>query len=133
MDAAAMVVMEGTRLVRVKRCHANSIYPIEPRSTSFHKKHEADVTGILHGFDRLWLQGTLSSLYNPASMEAYLQLAHVLWKDFKFFTSGITARIRAASAEIARAAGRPFHYLASTNLRKEDEAKKIALQDGIDQ
>ena len=97
----------------------------------FIKKHQADVTGILHGFDRLRLQGTLRSLYHPASMEAYLQLAHVLWKDFKAFTTGITARIRAASAGIARAAGRPFHYLASTNLRKEDEAKKIALQDGI--
>jgi hypothetical protein len=98
----------------------------------FIKKHEADVTGILHGFDRLRLQGTLRSLYHPASMEAYLQSAHVLWKDFKSFTIGITARIRAASAGIARATGRPFHYLASTNLRKEDEAKKIALQDGID-
>ncbi len=99
---------------------------------AFIKKHQADVTGILQGFDRLRLQGTLRSLYHPASMEAYLQLAHVLWKDFKTFTTGITARIRAASEGIARAAGRPFRYLPSVNLRKEDEAKKIALADGID-
>src|SRR5437762_2353082 len=97
----------------------------------FIKKHQADVTGILHGFDRLRLQCTLRSLYHPASMEAYLQLAHVLWKDFKAFTTGITARIRAASAGIARAARRSFHYLASTNLRKAAEAKKISLQDGM--
>jgi hypothetical protein len=99
---------------------------------AFIEKHQADVIGILHGFDRLRLQGTLRSLYHPASMEAYLQLAHVLWKDFKAFATGITARIRAASATIARATGRPFHYLPSVNLRKEDEARKIALQDGID-
>jgi len=99
---------------------------------AFIQKHQADVTGILQGFDRLRLQGTLRSLYHPASMEAYLQLAHVLWKDFKTFTTGITARIRAASEGIARAAGRPFRYLPSVNLRKEEEAKKIALQDGID-
>jgi hypothetical protein len=99
---------------------------------AFIQKHQADVTGILKGFDRLRLQGTLRSLYHPASMEAYLQLAHVLWKDFKTFTTGITARIRAASEGIARAAGRPFRYLPSVNLRKEDEAKKIALADGID-
>jgi hypothetical protein len=94
---------------------------------AFIKKHQADVTGILQGFDRLRLQGTLRSLYHPASMEAYLQLGHVLWKDFKTFTTGITARVRAASEGIARAAGRPFRYLPSVNLRKEDEAKKIAL------
>ena len=92
---------------------------------AFIKKYQADVTGILQGFDRLRLQGTLRSLYHPASMEAYLQLAHVLWKDFKRFTTGITARIRAASEGIARAAGRPFRYLASVNLRKEEEAKKL--------
>ena len=99
---------------------------------AFIKKYQADVTGILQGFDRLRLQGTLRSLYHPASMEAYLQLAHVLWKDFKRFTTGITARIRAASEGIARAAGRPFRYLPSVNLRKEEEAKKVALEDGID-
>ena len=56
---------------------------------AFIKKHQADVTGILQGFDRLRLQGTLRSLYHPASMEAYLQLGHVLWKDFMTFTTGI--------------------------------------------
>ena len=55
----------------------------------------------------------------------------MLWKDFKTFTTGITARM-AASEGVARAAGRPFRYLPSVNLRKEDEAKKIALEDGID-
>ena len=105
---------------------------MEPRLQAFIKKHQADVTGILQGFDRAAsARHAAQSLLHPASMEAYLQLAHVLWKDFKTFTTGITARIRAASEGIAGVVGRPFRDPPSVNLRKEDEAKKIALADGI--
>ena len=49
----------------------------------FIQRHQADVIGVLRGFDRLRLQGTLRSLYYPNVMEYYLKRAGVLWKDFK--------------------------------------------------
>jgi hypothetical protein len=39
---------------------------------AFVQRHQADVIGVLHGWDRLRLQGTLRSLYYQPVMEEYL-------------------------------------------------------------
>jgi hypothetical protein len=38
--------------------------------------------GILHGFDRVRLRGTLRQLYCAKVMEAYLSVQHILLKQF---------------------------------------------------
>ena len=86
--------------------------------------HQADVIGILRGWDRLRLQGTLRSLYYPSVMEYYLKRAGVLWKDFKSFAVGLTDRIRQAGAALAEKHHRPMIYLPSSRTNKE----KIALE-----
>jgi hypothetical protein len=106
--------------------------PTDNAPHPFIQKHQADVIGILHGFDRLRLQGTLRCLYHRNSMEAYLQQARVLGKDFKTFATGLTGRIHESARQIAQAAGRPFCYLASSQVRKEEAAKEIARQDKIE-
>ncbi len=50
---------------------------------AFIQKHRADVTGLLHGFDRLRLAGTFRALYHPPVMEKYIQKTGFLMKDFK--------------------------------------------------
>jgi hypothetical protein len=50
---------------------------------AFVEQHRSEVIGVLHGWDRLRLQGTLRCLYYPVVMEQYLRKACVLWKDFK--------------------------------------------------
>ena len=55
---------------------------------AFVERHQANVMGVLHGWDRLRLQGTLRSLYYPPVMEHYLRRAGVMWKDFKRFCHG---------------------------------------------
>jgi hypothetical protein len=106
--------------------------PTDNAPHPFIQKYQADVIGILHGFDRLRFQGTLRCLYHRNSMEAYLQQAKVLYKDFKSFATGITSRIHESARQIAQAAGRPFRYLPSSQVRKEEEAKEIARQDKIE-
>jgi len=61
----------------------------------FVARHQDDVIGMLQGFDRLRLQGTLRALYFPEIMQEYLWQAKVLWKDFKSFATGLTQRMRA--------------------------------------
>ena len=60
----------------------------------FIQRHQPDVLGVLHGWDRLRLQGTLRSLYHPSVMVYYLQQAGVRWNDFKPFATGLTDRRR---------------------------------------
>src|SRR5512147_665449 len=88
----------------------------------FIQRHQADVIGVLHGWDRLRFQGTLRSLYYPAVMECYLQRAGVLWKDFKPFATGLTDRICQAAAALAQQQQRPQIYLPSSRTNKEQIA-----------
>src|SRR5580765_4412041 len=98
---------------------------------AFIQKHQADVIGVISGFDRLRLSGTLRALYHPPVMEEYLSKAGVLFKDFKAFVEKITGRIKAATQKIAQEAGRPLHYLSSSQVRKESFAAEIAKKDQI--
>lgn len=100
-------------------------------SNSFITRHQNSITGILHGFDRLRIRGTLRHLYNAPLMERYLGVAGVMWKDFKDYALGLTARVRNSALAQAEGRGRPFIYLPSTNTRKEELAKNIAQRDGI--
>jgi hypothetical protein len=98
---------------------------------AFVERHKSDVIGVLHGWDRLRLQGTLRSLYYQPVMEEYLRQAGVLWKDFKTFATTLTARVRQAAVDLAARHHRPMLYLNSSRTRKEDEARKIQQRDQI--
>jgi hypothetical protein len=97
----------------------------------FIAKHQKDVMGILHCFDRLRLQGSLRYLYCRDVFEEYLSKAQVLCKDFKQFATGLTAEVCQRAEHLAQSLGRPFIYLASSALSKEEEARKLILQDKV--
>jgi len=97
----------------------------------FIEKHQKNVMGILHSFDRLRLQGSLRYLYCQEVFEAYLSRAKVLFKDFKNFATGLTAEVCQTAQQLARSLGRPYRYLASSALSKEEEAQDILRRDKI--
>jgi len=97
----------------------------------FIQRHQADVIGMLHGWDRLRLQGTLRSLYHPSVMEHYLRRANVLWKDFKNFATDLTDRIRQGAAALAQDHHRPMIYLPSSRTEKEPIALEIKESHGV--
>jgi hypothetical protein len=97
----------------------------------FVTQHQADVIGILSGFDRLRLMGTLRPLYQPSLMQRYLIRAHVLLKDFAAFASGWTERVRAAAHQLAEQQHRPLTYLHASSARKELLARELAQRDGL--
>ena len=97
----------------------------------FVTQHGADVIGVLSGFDRLRLKGSLPPLYCPRTMDAYLQVKGMLFKDFKAFAVQLTQRIKAAALRVAEIAGRPFGYLPSCHTRKEVLARELIKQDHL--
>ena len=52
-------------------------------------------------------------------------------KDFSRFAGGITNQAKQAMNQIAEKTNRPLIYLNSSQISKEEEAKKIATKDGI--
>lgn len=105
--------------------------PIHRALNPFLEKHQKDVMGILHSFDRLRLQGSLRCLYCRDVFEEYLSKAKVLYKDFKQFATGVTAEVCQSAQQLAQSLKRPFTYLASSALSKEELAQKISGQDKI--
>jgi hypothetical protein len=98
---------------------------------SFVRKFGELTTGILAGFDRVRFRGTLRLLFAKEGMEAYLNACHVLIKDFKGFAEEITQRIRQRAWRQAERLGRPVRYLPSSRESKEELARQIAREDGV--
>lgn len=98
---------------------------------AFLTKFGKNVTGILSGFDRLLFQASIRVLFNPKSMESYLLVCKVLFKDFKAFAQGWTDRIKSLAFQAAEQAGRPVRYLQDPGVSKEDMARRLAREDNI--
>jgi len=97
----------------------------------FIQKYQSDVTGVLSGWDRLMIRGTLRALAVASGMMNYLSYVGVLLKDFGRFVEGASEKLRSACYETAHRLERPIQYLPSTQTRKEDVAVDIAQRDGI--
>src|SRR6266542_228535 len=88
--------------------------PANRAANLFIEKHQKDVMGILHSFDRLRLQGSLRYLYCAKVFEEYLSQAKVLYKVFKQFATGLTNAVCQGDERMAQALKRPFTYLSLT-------------------
>lgn len=98
----------------------------------FVAQHPADVTGVLSGWDRLRLRGTLRSLYQPRVLLHYLFVCQVLLKGFKAYSLDLTGRILQRAEHLAQQHRRPWLYLGSTRTSKEELARQIAREDRIE-
>jgi hypothetical protein len=92
----------------------------------FLSRYGKDAIGILHGFDRLRLRGTLRQLYCPRVMEACLSACHILIKDFGQLVERTTVAVKETARALAAKAGRPFIFVPSSQTSKEDLARKLA-------
>jgi hypothetical protein len=97
----------------------------------FIAKHQDEISGVLSGFDRLVLRGTLRSIAYAQGMNQYLWDNQILMKDFGSHVEQVSRRLKTASLNEAVAAGRPVVYLASSKVSKEDTARRIAAEDHI--
>ena len=100
--------------------------PANNGTCPFVTQHAADVIGVLSGFDRLRLRGTLRSLYQPSVLMRYLYLCEVLLKGFKTYALGLTERILGQAQQMANQASRPWVYLGSPRTSKEACARQLA-------
>jgi hypothetical protein len=98
---------------------------------AFLNKFGSEILGHLSGFDRVRFRGLLRVLFQPNSMEAYLCACKVLIKHFKPFAEKLTNRLKQLAYQTAAAAGRPVHYLNSSEISKEDLARKLARKERI--
>jgi len=94
----------------------------------FLQRHGSSIVGVICGFDRILLQGTLRSISYVEALERFLYAHRILYKDFAAFVQDCTARIERHARAIARRAGRPYQYIAKPSLSKEDLARQLAFK-----
>lgn len=94
-------------------------------NSPFVVKHASDVIGVLSGFDRLRLRGTLRALYQPTVLLRYLFVCQVLLKGFKNYALSITRCIIEHAQAFATRSRRPWRYLPSGNISKEELVRQI--------
>jgi len=99
----------------------------------FVAKHADKIEGVLNGFDRLVLRGSLRTVAYARGMMRLLWDRQVLLKDFKGFAASATEQLKRATQERLEELGRPLRYLPSSQTDKESAALEIAQRDGITQ
>jgi hypothetical protein len=99
----------------------------------FITKHQADVMGVLNGLDRIRFRGTQRWLATERGLMSFLWSIQVKLTEFKAYSMAVTRRLREHIEDLAEQTGRPSTYLYSSAESKEDLAKKIAKDDGIEQ
>jgi hypothetical protein len=97
----------------------------------FLTRHASRISGILSGFDRLLFRGQVLSISFVDGMDRFLSSQRILYKDFGAFAQHISDRVKRHAETIALQAGRPFEYLASPQVRKDERAVAIAEAQGI--
>jgi len=98
---------------------------------AFIQRHQQDVIGVLNGFDRMRFRGTLRSISYAEGVDRFLGAAGVRYKDFKDYVLGLSQSLIGHGEQVARQAGRPFEYQASSSQDKQARALEIAERDGI--
>jgi hypothetical protein len=97
----------------------------------FVRKHSDKIVGSLSSFDRIVFRGHLRPICWAEGLEKFMRLRGMLIKDFKSFVLQQSERIKQHAFRTAESAGRPYEYLRSGKVRKEDKARDIGERDGI--
>jgi hypothetical protein len=98
---------------------------------TFVTRFAALVSGVLCGFDRLFLRASLRNLTRPFGLQNYLWANRVPFKDFARHSEQVTDRLEATSLRQAQQLGREIPYLNTSEVRKDELARDIAARDRI--
>jgi hypothetical protein len=98
----------------------------------FTAQYAGQIAGVLNGFDRLVLRGTLRQIAYSFGLQGYLWANQVLLKDFGPHVQKVSEQVKTSALEGMKAADRPILYLPSSRDNKEEIARDIARQDGIE-
>ena len=98
----------------------------------FISRHASKITGVLQGFDRLLFRGHLTRLNFAGGVELFLRRQGALKKDFGQLAQQVTTMIRREAEALAHALARPFIYLSSSSIRKEEVARRILREQSVE-
>jgi hypothetical protein len=106
---------------------------------AFLERHQAQIQGVLHCFDRVILRGHLPMaapgyfstwLYSKKISLNVPRLCAAGWRAYKEVVPELSAQLKAHAQTIAEKAGRPYKHL-TTSQPMEQQARTMAQKEGI--
>jgi hypothetical protein len=97
----------------------------------FLQRHRQAILGVISGFDRMLFRGILRSITHLSGMERFLWSQHVLNKDFASFVEKASCQLKEHAQAVAAQAQRPYLYVASSTVSKEELVQSILERDHI--
>ena len=109
----------------------------------FIEKYQEEILGTLSGFDRLVFRATprrLNNLYQDhgrgvlvaKGMQEYLWQNKILFKNFGEHVKSVSERVKNAFLKPFQEQKRPFEFIRSPKVDKDERARQIAAKDKID-
>ena len=96
----------------------------------FKKKFEQNIVEIYSCFDRVLFKGHLP-ISGAARMSTFMKKRGVLLKDFSRFVKEPAQVLKEHAKSLAKRNNRPYLYLNSKQIRKEELARQIAKDEDI--
>ncbi len=97
---------------------------------NFVQRQQSQIQGVLSGFDRLRLRGSLALLQSEGGVATWLGKLGLLIRGFLNHTEGLTKRLVERTKADAVAAGRPVRYLAGAT-DQERLVQQIRAEHGV--
>jgi|WetSurMetagenome_2_1015567.scaffolds.fasta_scaffold129685_1 hypothetical protein len=85
----------------------------------------SQITGVLRGIDRIMIKGYISDFYHNNNFYYFLSKEQVQLKDYKEYVLKITSKIKESIEGIIKETGCHYEYLRSSEMSKEDIARRI--------
>lgn len=99
----------------------------------FLDRYKDRIVGSITGFDRILFRGQIQSICFPEAMDRFLSSQKVLYKEFQSYTSKFSAKIKEQAEKVAKQSERPYIYLASSSIKKEEYVRKLLKENPVDE
>jgi hypothetical protein len=83
------------------------------------------VAGVLNGFDRVNFRGTIRQMAHCRGLDSILGVEGVLLKEFGAWVQQLTERLKRAIHAFIEDSGRPYEYVRSNQVSKEELVLRI--------
>lgn len=97
-------------------------------TSRFIQRFSDKITGVLSGFDRLVIRGSLRAIVTPAGMKNWLWRRQIGLPQFASWAQGLTEQLKQASCQAAQDQNRPIVYVPSADTDKDELARQIAAK-----
>ena len=96
----------------------------------FTTKYKGDIIGIISGFDRELISGSIVQLTYTKGLLRHLRANHILLKDFKKYAISLAQQLKENAKELAEKNNAPYIYLNDSKHRNEEIVKEIITKRG---